>query len=366
VLETARLLLAHGADPDAGYLWHGQPTPFTVLTGVFGEGELGPERQPRHPHALALAEVVLAAGADANDGQSLYNRQFEPDDDHLVLLFAHGLGTGDGGPWRRRLGDAVESPAEMLRRQLRWAVDHDLRARVRLLAEHGVDLAAPFADGRTPAGLAAVHGHRDLGHELVALGAPGAALDPPDAFLAAALAGDRAGVDRLVAAHPGLLDQMQARRPGLAAWAAGTGRPEAVRLVVDLGFDLDALGPSDLPDERPWETALHVAVGDDDADLVRLLLAMGANPDLEDHRFHATPLGWAHHLGHTALAELLEPLSAVPTVSTEPPAPAQPAQPAEPPAPATSGASGAPAAPGAAGEGGAAGEPDEDIEPPDG
>jgi hypothetical protein len=48
VLGAARMLLHAGADPNAGYLWHGLPTPFTVLTGVFGEGELGPVRQPRH------------------------------------------------------------------------------------------------------------------------------------------------------------------------------------------------------------------------------------------------------------------------------------------------------------------------------
>ena len=51
--------LEAGADPNAGYLWHGLPTPFTVLTGVFGEGELGPVRQPRHPHSLALARLLL-------------------------------------------------------------------------------------------------------------------------------------------------------------------------------------------------------------------------------------------------------------------------------------------------------------------
>jgi ankyrin repeat protein len=306
-LATAQLLLDQGADPNAGYLWHGLPSPFTVLTGAFGEGEAGPDDQPRHPHALALAEALLAAGADANDGQSLYNRQFRPDDDHLVLLFAHGLGSGDGGPWRHRLGDAVDSPAGMVRRQLRWAVIHDLRDRVGLLVEHGVDVATPFADGRTPAGLAAVHGHRVVLDQLVAAGSAPPDLTPPDAFLAAALAGDRAGVDRLLAAHPGLLDQMRERRPGLAAWAAETHRPEAVRLVLDLGFAIDARGSADLPDERPWETALHVAVWRDDGDLVRLLLGLGADPTVEDHRFHSTPLGWAHHFGNTALVELLEP-----------------------------------------------------------
>ena len=111
VLTSARLLLDAGADPNAGYLWHGLPTPFTVLTGVFGEGELGPVRQPRHPHSLALARLLLEAGADPNDAQTLYNRMFGPGNDHLEILLEFGLGTGDGGPWFRRLGEALGTPA---------------------------------------------------------------------------------------------------------------------------------------------------------------------------------------------------------------------------------------------------------------
>jgi hypothetical protein len=102
VLGAARMLLQSGADPNAGYLWHGLPTPFTVLTGVFGDGELGPVRQPCHPHALALARLLLEAGADPNDGQALYNRMFEPGADHLELLLEFGLGAGDGGPGQVR------------------------------------------------------------------------------------------------------------------------------------------------------------------------------------------------------------------------------------------------------------------------
>jgi hypothetical protein len=59
VLTATRLLLDSGADPNAGYLWCGMSTPFTPLTGVFGEGEQGPRRQPRHPFAPALATVLL-------------------------------------------------------------------------------------------------------------------------------------------------------------------------------------------------------------------------------------------------------------------------------------------------------------------
>ncbi|MGF7234036.1 MAG: hypothetical protein ACQSGP_03615 [Frankia sp.] len=96
-VASARLLLDAGADPDEGYLWNGLPTPFTLITGAFGEGEQGPERQPAHPHAAALAPVLLDAGADPNDGQALYNRMFQPANDHLRLLLDHGLGTGNGG-----------------------------------------------------------------------------------------------------------------------------------------------------------------------------------------------------------------------------------------------------------------------------
>jgi hypothetical protein len=150
VLASARILLGAGADPNAGYLWHGLPTPFTVLTGVFGEGELGPQRQPRHPHALALARLLLEAGADPNDGQALYNRMFEPGNDHLELLFEFGLGAGDGGPWRARLDDALDTPEQLVRGQLAWAITHGMTERVRLLAEHGTDLVAPFPDGTLP------------------------------------------------------------------------------------------------------------------------------------------------------------------------------------------------------------------------
>ena len=110
VLDTARILLRAGADPNAGYLWHGLPTPFTVLTGVLGEGELGPRHQPRHPHWYALARLLLAAGADPNDGQGLYNRMFVAGTEHLDLLFEYGLGTGDrrsvAGAAGRRAGPA--------------------------------------------------------------------------------------------------------------------------------------------------------------------------------------------------------------------------------------------------------------------
>lgn len=134
---TATVLLDAGADVDAGILWGGLATPFTVLTGVFGEGEMGAGRQPAHPQWRELAAVLLSRGAEPNDAQTLYNRMFRRGTEHLELLFAHGLGTGDGGPWRRRLGAATESIAEMMHRQVDWALDHRMTDRLDLLAQHG-------------------------------------------------------------------------------------------------------------------------------------------------------------------------------------------------------------------------------------
>jgi hypothetical protein len=167
---VARLLLDAGADPNAGYLWLGLPTPFTVLTVCFGEGEAGPGRQPRHRAGDELAKLLLDRGADPNDAQTLYNRMFGRDDGHLRILLEHGLGHGDGGIWHRRLGEALEGPTDMVERQVDWARDHGFRERLELLALYGFtqgrpadspspwrsDGGPPFASAGTPDGVRAL------------------------------------------------------------------------------------------------------------------------------------------------------------------------------------------------------------------
>ncbi len=315
VVESARLLLDHGADANIGYLWHGMPSPFTALTGAFGEGELGPVRQPRHPRSLALARVLLEAGADPNDSQTLYNRMFGDDDDHLMLLLEFGLGTGDGGPWRARLGDVIAAPAELLRGQLRWAVMHDQPARVRLLLEHGVDPVAAIRDGRTPLELALLSGNAAVAAILEQHGAAEPRLDGVDAFVAAVLADDRSAVE---ATDREVIERAKTARPGLIVWSAARRNAAAVALLVELGFDVNARGRADVPVEQEWETALHAAVANGDRGLVDLLLAAGADPDIRDARFDATPLGWARYGDHAELVALLEPLVPGPGRVTSP------------------------------------------------
>ncbi len=305
VLATARVLLDAGADPNVGYLWHGFPTPFTALTGVFGSGE---GDQPEHEHWRSLARLLLERGANANDPQTLYNRQFRPGQEHLELLFEFGLGSGDGGPWRERLTTAMDTPTTMLRDQLRWAIHHNMLERVRLLAENGLDLDAPFDDPRfehaykqTPARFAALCGHARIVDELAKHDAHVLGCSAPHALIGSVMSGWR----EAALAHARSRRKAIAERPSLVVQAASTGRLDAVSLAVELGWDVNALGRSDSPCEMPWQTALHTAVERNLAEMVRLLLQLGADPSIEDARFQSTPKGWAEHFGNTDVAALL-------------------------------------------------------------
>ncbi len=309
-LAAARLLIDHGADPDDGRFFLGLPTPFTVLTGVFG-GD--PVDQPPHPQAGGLARLLLEAGADPNDGQALYNRMFGRDDSHLELLFEFGLGARDDGYWRGLLGDQLESPQTMLRSLLDWAVTHDQRERVALLARHGVDVVTPITVRRrssraklTPIEVALLNGHLALTAELRDLGAVEPRLNAVQAFVSAALSGDAEGVSRTPA---GVVAAAKRARPGLVVWAASLGRVAAVDLLVGAGFDVNALGRGDTPIEQRWQTALHTAAGEGDLAMARRLLELGADPDLRDRRYDGTPLDWARFFSRPSLVELLTPLT---------------------------------------------------------
>ena len=303
-LEVARLLLANGADPNAGYLWDGTYA-FTALTGALGEGE-DAVNQPRHQFWLPLARLLLDAGADPNDSQGLYNRMFAASDDHLRLLFSYGLGEGTGGPWYARLGSALPSPAQMLQDQLLWAAEHNLIARVTLLLGHDVDpdgLGFWFtgAERRTAYQRAVLGGNAEIAEMLLAAGARQTAFDPAHEFISACLSGDRRRVDALIAGDPAVVRQAIAAEPAAILRAAELGRPGAVRLLAELGFDVNAVRRI---------SALHQAASTGDLAMAELLLALGADPGLKDRSFDSTPLGWAEHGNHRQIITLLTPVTA--------------------------------------------------------
>jgi ankyrin repeat protein len=296
-LDVARLLLEHGADPNAGWVGSWGPPPFTALTGAFGYGEDAPN-QPSHEHELELARLLLEHGADPNDGQTLYNNMWRRTNEHLVLLFEYGLGRGDGGPWQRRLAPMIATPTQMLEDLLLFSAEGGGLERVELLVEHGVDVNGrgtghPTLRGRNALELALDNGHTSVADVLARAGATAAPLDPVEELLAACLRGDRERVRELLATDGGLAAAALARDPERLVRAAELDRPDAVRLLVELGFDVDHGKP------------LHLAAYFGNRRMVETLLDLGADPTVRDRDFDATPAGWARHAHHDDLADFL-------------------------------------------------------------
>src|SRR6185295_12859334 len=114
----------------------------------------------------------------------------------------------------------------MLRVQLRWAVEHHQPDRMRLLAEHGIDVRSPFTDdgptwspgdAQTPLGLARLNGDTDIADYLLSRGAAPSEPDPVQDLIAAAFNADRASVE---SADPDTVAKARESRPGLVVWAA--------------------------------------------------------------------------------------------------------------------------------------------------
>jgi ankyrin repeat protein len=301
-LEVARLLLERGADPNAGFLWDSHYV-FTALTGVFGEGEGGPLHQPEHQHGHELARLLLEAGADPNDSQTLYNRMFSGGVSHLKLLFEFGLGKGGDGPWFKRLGDKSATPSEMLQQQMGWAAKYNQIERMKLLIEHGVNVNGIDSRlQRTAYELAVVHGHKEIAQLLLENGAKPTTLNRLDAFAGACLTAHADQARSMLAADPTLMKQLGNRRVELLQLAGENNKQDAIRLMVQLGFDLN---------ERHRTTALHNAAGSGHLEMVKLLLSLGADPTIRDTEFNGLPSGWAKYGEHTEVAEYLAPFEGV-------------------------------------------------------
>jgi ketosteroid isomerase-like protein len=274
------------------------------LTGALGGGG----SLPKHPEELALARVLLEAGADANDGQALYNQGWgqSAGEEWLELLFEFGLGSGDGGPWRRRFGERQDSPRKMLEDLLIAAAKHGFTGRVRRLLDRGVDPAGreikhPIYRGRSPVQEAALNGHMDIVAMLVDAGAVWEH-DQVDELIATAMSGDREAVERLLATGAGLRERAIARCPDQLVRAAEQDSYGAVAVLIELGFDVNA---------RSRTAPLHEAAMRGNLPVIRLLLEHGADPNLRDTGYDATAAGWAEHHeqpeAYALLAQLEQP-----------------------------------------------------------
>ena len=285
-IGAARLLLDHGADPNAHFMW-GRTYRFTALTGAMGEGEGGLVSQPPHPHAAALATLLLDAGADPNDAQGLYNTMFRPDNHWLHLLIDRGLTARDRINWKT--GNRVGT----LDFLLGHAAPRGFADRVELLLRHGADpRGRSYYDGRTHYDNALLNGFGDVAEMLQRAGAVPAEMGPEDRFRAACMNGDEAAARAALEAAPQSLSNPEPLRR-----AATLGNVAAVRCLLRLGVDPNATA-------NDGTAALHHAAWNDQRGVAEVLVAYGARP-LRDANHGSTPAGWADHAGHAAMRDYL-------------------------------------------------------------
>ncbi len=295
-LPAARELVRRGADVDAFFLDGGQYR-FTVLTGVFGEGEAGKMRQPSHPDCVEFARLLLDAGAEANDSQALYNRMFEPDDTCLKVLLQYGLSAKDTNNWLvREDGGFVANSQTVFDYQLAWALEHRMADRVRLLVEHGADVHKAV-NGRTPFEWARVGGDADLAGYLVLKGATAVQLKAEDEFYIAVM-NKEISLAELLKMKPGgdIMSAMQRAHPAMLHDAAGENDLESARRMLALGLEVNAMTS---------RTPLHEAALHGHIEMARLLIRHGADTTIRDPYFYAPPIGWAEYNGKPDMVAFL-------------------------------------------------------------
>jgi ankyrin repeat protein len=278
----AQELLARGADPNPTF-----ENEYGHMSALYGAAGV--------THDAELTRVLLEAGADPDDGESLYHSTESPDPTCLALLLAHGATTSHTNALAHALDD--ERP-EHVRLLLAAGADPNEHAHVahavrrgrgpevvRLLAEHGADVDRPGGETwrgnvplRTPYQHARLRARNDLADTLAQLGAS-TAVDPADAAVESLARGALP-----TTALAGALDVDQQE---VIVLAALHGHLDAVVDAVGPGFR-GVVGGS--PEGSLVEHAAWVG----DAALVERLLELGAEP--------GSALGWAAHgsRNHTA------------------------------------------------------------------
>ena len=270
---------------------------FTALTGVFGQGEGGPVNFPEHPDLVPFAQALLDAGAEANDGQVLYNRCFEPNNTAFEMLLKHGLVPGDRNNWEGEYGHDV------LHFHLIIATRWGFLDRVKLLVDAGADLNKrddtydTMTTGETPYQSALLRGQGEIAAYLKANGADAEELTGKAALQAAIMGGETELARELMRNDPAAATELVPRHGEMLRDAANTRHKAALTTMIELGFDLN---PTD------QLTPLHTAAYKGHLDIIRMLIDTGADTTVRDPDYFSPPLGHALHANQQDAIALLE------------------------------------------------------------
>lgn len=281
----AQLLIAAGADVDQHIHSRWAPGslekpdqryPLSTLYGAAGSN-----------HDATLTKLLLEAGANPNDGESLYHSLENPactrlllehgariagsnaiyraidldDDSALKLLLEHG---GDPNE------PARNPPLTDWGSPLAWAIYRRRTRHAEALLEAGADTSRPTADGVNPYKLALRFGLSEVAAALRDR------IDVPDLseeerFVAACARGDAIEARAIHSRRPDLPAALPPAQLRLLPDLTAAGTDDAVRLMVSLGWPIAVRGGD-------WDaSALNQAVFRGNASLSRFLLEHGAD-----------------------------------------------------------------------------------------
>lgn len=283
--RSAQSLLQAGADPNQAIGNRFPPASLDApdkapLSALYGAA--GVNRDP------ALTTLLLDAGADPNDGESLYHSLENPDCTRVLL--SHGARVSGTNALGRALdmpdpavlelllangGDVTERGAGpiadfwggwLLRAiAVRRSVRH-----VKALLTAGADPLSRTRDGIGAYRLAMQAGLAEVASLLEAAGGV-EPLSDEEQFVAACARADAAEARRIQARRPDLPQSLVSAQLRLLPDTVAWGSADAARVMVDLGWPIAARGGD-------WDaTALNLAVFRGDAVLTEFLLAHGAS-----------------------------------------------------------------------------------------
>ena len=292
--QLAQELLARGADPNPTF-----ENEYGHMSALYGAAGVA--------HDTELTRVLLAAGADPDDGESLYHSTESPDPTCLALLLEHGATTSHTNALAHALDD---DRLEHVRLLLEAGADANEHAHVvhavrrgrgpefvRLLVEHGADVDRAGGETwrrnaplRTPYQHARLRARDDVAGVLEELGAS-TKLDPEDAAIESLARGERPSMP--------LPERFDVDQQEVIVLAVLHGHLDAA---------VDAVGPRfrGVVGGSPEGSLVEHAAWVGDPALVERLLGLGAEP--------GAAVGWTAHgsRNHTtpgrdyiAVAELL-------------------------------------------------------------